>query len=375
VISPRLKMIDLNPEHWARLMDLMLPPPGGDPEPAAKAGPLGLLAKAQARMDAATTKPERSTLATSPNRPAVVLHRGGAILRVVQLGGGVLPHEGLASVSTVDLRAFRKAQALPLLAAVDVAELPKLWASFQTGVQLTDDLALQHYAMLKAFKAAIGRGVEVEPRLFGAAPLPPEAMLQKTFDRLLPDRRSFVMYLVDRGSVWTSVIATKHAGDLQLITTHDAIAAKVRFASIGSDAKKVVKEVGRRFEPVHIGLFLPLSVFHELIAGDLSAIARAMAARKAVLDPAPAWLLGLVGAGAAAEAATRTGRFASGLLRGSKLWQGLGAGPAGKAAEKLAQTLSSPLELLGLDPWETLRWGRDWRRRVQLDRSVFEKTK
>jgi len=372
MISPRLKLIDLNPDHWARLMDLMLPPTGGDPEPAA-AGPLGFLARAQAQVQAAG-KPERSSLATSPHRPAVVLHRGGTILRVVQLGGGVLSSEGLASVSTVDLRAYRKARALPLLVAIDVARLPEVWASFQDGINLTDDLALQHYAMLKALKAAIGSGVEVEPRLFGAVPLPAEAMLQKTFDRLLPDRRSFVMYLVDRGSVWTSVIATKRDGDLQLITTHDAIAARVRFSTIGLDAKKVVKEVGRRFEPVHIGLFLPLSVFQELVAGDLSAIARAMAARKAVVDPAPAWLLGLVGAGAAAEAATRTGRLASGLLRGSKLWQGLGRGPAGKAAEKLAQTLSSPLELLGLDPWEALRWGRDWRRRLQLDRSVFENT-
>jgi len=218
MISPRLKLIDLNPDHWARLMDLMLPPTGGDPEPAA-AGPLGFLARAQAQVQAAG-KPERSSLATSPHRPAVVLHRGGTILRVVQLGGGVLSSEGLGSVSTVDLRAYRKARALPLLVAIDVARLPEVWASFQDGINLTDDLALQHYAMLKALKAAIGSGVEVEPRLFGAVPLPAEAMLQKTFDRLLPDRRSFVMYLVDRGSVWTSVIATKRDGDLQLITTH-----------------------------------------------------------------------------------------------------------------------------------------------------------
>ena len=220
--------------------------------------------------------------------------------------------------------------------------------------------------MLRVFRDALGKGVLVDPKLLGAAPIPQASLLQMTFDRMLPDRRSLVFYLLHGGAIYTSLIVAKNAGDIDLITTHDAIADRVPHLSSVRDARMVIQAVRERIARPHIGVFLPRSVWYETVDGDRSAIARAMAARRAVIDPAPAWLLAIVGAGVMAEAATRTGRLAGQLLSASRLGAQLFGS---RRAEKLVQTLSNPLDALGLDPWEALRWGRDWRRRIQLDRA------
>jgi hypothetical protein len=370
VISPRLRFEGIDPVHWANLVDLMLPPAGGDPEPSALAsGPLAMLARA-------TSAAPRSLTAISPAMPVVVLYRGGDILRVVQLGGGVLPGSWIGEIGEIgeisqdSLRALRIRHNLPLVVALDMEAFGSLWAELQASIDLDDDLVAQQLSLIKGLRAALGKTVFVEPRLFGSVPLPSYKMLQMTLDRMLPDRRSFVFYLADGGQLWTSLIMAKRDGDVYLMATHAAIADRVRFGSIHSDARAVIKAVGERFDPVHLGIFMPLRVWHELVAGDRSAFARALAARKGVLEPAPPWFMALVGVGAVAEAATRSGRLASKVLAASKLGSRLLPGGA-KAAEKLVQTLSNPLEALGLDPWDMLVWNRDWRRRIQLDRRRF----
>jgi hypothetical protein len=362
MISTRLKFTDIDPVHWARLLDLMLPPPGGDPELDLGGGALATLARV-------TSAPRRSSTALSPEMPAVVLYRKGRIVRIVRLGGGTLPPDALASPWPEDLRRFRKSRKLPFVAAVDLDALPWLMAEAQRRVALDDDLVAQQLAMLNVFREALGRTVHVDPTPSGEAPPPAHRLLQLTFDRLLPDDTSLVFYLADGRRLWTSLIAAKRGGDLHVVTTHAAIADRVRFGSIRADAKAVLSAVAERFEPPHIGMFLPLQTWHELVAGDRSAIARALAVRRAVIDPAPPWLLALVGAGAMAEGLTRGGRLAGQLLSSSKLGSRL---LGGKAAGRVVQTLSNPLETIGLDPWELLRWGRDWRRRVQLERDVFD---
>jgi hypothetical protein len=364
MISPTLEMREINPVHWRRLTELLLPPPGGDPTPRSGGGALSFISRA-------TAPAKVSSTALSPAMPAVALVRGGQVLRIFQLGGGTLSHTELPTVSQEELRAFRKRHHLPFVAAVDLDALPDLWSEVQARVSFDDDLVAQQLMMLQTFRRALGRSIWVDPMLFGAAPLPTYKVLQLTFDRMLPDRKSFVFYLTEAGQIWTSLIAVKRHGDLCLVTTHDAIAHRVRLSSIRSDAPAVLKAVSQEIAPPHIGVFLPLSVWHETAAGDRSAIARALAARRAAISPAPPWLLALVGVGAVAEAASRSGRLANTLLKTSRLGAQFLPGQASRAAEKLVDTLSNPLEALGLDPWEMLRWGREWRRRVQLDRTIF----
>ncbi len=362
MISRDLQVDQIDPQHFANLWRLMHPPTGGDPEPRIW-GPLAQIFSAPA--------PDPDSLsALSPRLPALVLFTGRRVVRVIQVGGGVLPHAELRSPSQADLKAFRVAHELPFIAAVDLEALPRLWAEAQRKVKLEDDLVAQELCMLRVFQGALGRQVLVEPQLMGSMPLPTYAMLQNAFDHMLPDGRSFVFYLVDQGRIWTSLIAVKKGGDIVRVTSHAAIAREVRFSSIRSDAKAVNSAVAQHLAPPHIGIYLPLRIWHELVAGDRSAIARALANRQAILDPAPKWLLAIVGAGAMAEVATRSMHLAGKLLSATKL--GSRFLPDGGKAKKLVQRAANPLEMIGLDPWEMLRWSRDWTRRVELDRESLQ---
>lgn len=362
MISRDLRVDQIDPGHYANLWQLMHPPAGGDPEPQIW-GPLAQIFSAPA--------PDPDSLAAlSPRLPALALFSGARVVRVIQVGGGVLPSEELRSFDQAGLRAYRASQGLPFVAAVDLEALPQLWAEAQRKVKLGDDLVAQELSMLRVFQGALGRQILVEPQLMGSLPLPTYAMLQKAFDHMLPDGRSLVFYLVDQGRIWTSLIAVKEGGDIVRVTGHGAIAREVRFSSIRSDAKAVNQAVAQRLAPPHIGIYLPLRIWHELVAGDRSAVARAIANRQALLDPAPPWLLAIVGAGAVAEAANRSLHLASKLLSRTKL--GSRFLPDGGKAKKLVQRVSNPLEMIGLDPWEMLRWSRDWRRRVELDRESLQ---
>jgi hypothetical protein len=261
------------------------------------------------------------------------------------------------ALDAASLAAYRKAHQLPFVIAVDVNAWPRIWAEAQAAVRFDDDLTTQLLGMLRVLRAAVERGeIIAEPRLFSAFPLPAPALAQRTFDRVLPDNRSVVFYLVDRRRVWTSQIAVKRAGVIDHVTTHRAIADTVRFEVVSRDAPRVLEVVARRFAEPHLGLFLPLASWHRLVWGDRSAIARAVSSHEAVLDPCPPWLLALVGIGAVTEAATQSAKLASRLLARSGLFP--------SQAEKLLQSVGNPLEALGIDPWEAIVWARDWSRRL-----------
>ena len=367
MISPNLRLEAIDPVHWANLLRLMHPPAGG-----ASDAPEPLVWSPFDRLMKATNAPpplEPST-ALSPETPALALLRGERVLRIVRWGGGQLPAGDLASPRQEDLRAFRRRHQLPFVAAVDLDALPALWAEAQARVGVGEDYVAQLLAMARVARDALGKSLHLDPRLMGMMPLPSYSLLQTTFNTVLPDGRSFVFYVVDGSRIWTSLIVAKRAGDLYLITTHQAIADRVYFSDLRAHAPAVLKAVAERFDPPHLGLFLPLRVWHELLAGDRSAIARALTMRTAVVDPAPSWFVGLVGAGAVAEAASRSARLAGKLLAGTRLGSFF---PSGGKAEKLVHSVAHPFESLGLDPWELLRWARDWARRLEVDRELLQR--
>ena len=361
MISPSLRLEAIDPAHWANLLRLMHPPRGGEKAPQLW-GPLDRL------MKATNAEAGEPSTALSPETPALALLRGERVVRIVRWGGGELPASELASPRQQDLRALRRRHRLPFVAAVDLEALPALWAEAQARVGAGEDYAAQLLGLARVAREALGKSLHVDPRVIGKMPLPSYGLLQSTFNTILPDGRSFVFYLVEGGRIWTSLIAAKRAGDLYLITTHQAIADRVYFSDIRAHAPAVLKAVGDRFDPPHLGVFLPLHVWHELVAGDRSAIARALAMRTALVDPAPSWVVALVGAGAMAEAATRSARLAGRLFSGTRL----GGLLQGGAAEKLVHSVSHPFEALGIDPWDLLRWGRDWARRLELDRGLLQ---
>jgi|GEM_PF-4084958 hypothetical protein len=357
MISKDLRFFAFDTKQYANLFRLMDPPaPQGDAPPSKSKGAFAILDRI-APADAG----ESRELPTWHKLPLLVLHRKGAVQRIARLGGGCVEDHGLTTIEKKTLRALRKGQGVPFVVAIELDALPDLWAEVQQAVDLNDDLVAQNLAMLGVFRKALDTSVHIEPRPLGNLPLPSYDLLRRTFDRLFPDDRSLVFYISEGNRLWTSIIVSKKKGAIQLVTSHKSIANEIPFRSTRQDAPRIVDVVTKRYGKPFLAAFIPLDVWSRFIEGERSAIARALAARTAVLDPAPAWIIALVGAGAVSDAANRSAKLAGKLLSRSPF----GGKLIPRGAKKLAETISSPLEALGVDPWEMMNWSRLWMRRLK----------
>ena len=256
------------------------------------------------------------------------------------------------------LSRLRKGQNLAFAIAVSTEALPELLADLARQHRSDDDPVAQALKAAKRLQRALGKELWLSPRLLGSLPLPPYELLAKSFDRMLPDGHTVMFYVLDQGRCWSSVILRKRAGDIDLISSQAALEAQLRVRSL-KDIPAARQLVERRYGRPHLCLAVSLSAWRRFVAGDRSALARALATKQAILDPAPAWVHALIGAAAVSEAASRSARLAGKLLSRSPL-----GGLLGKAPERIAGKLANPLEGLGVDPWELLAVGRSWSRRA-----------
>lgn len=347
MISRALRVEAFDSKNFSRLLQLL--DPAGEDAESGRAGWLD-------RVTGGST--EQGTLPSRAAPAALVLLRGGQPRRIVLLGGGELPLTALPGVvDAAALGRLRKERGLAFVVALATEALPELAAEIQRQLRPRDDLAAQGLAALRLLQRALGRDVLVSPRLLGALPLPPYDLLQRTFDRIFPAGRSVLFYVFEGTQLHCSAILRKRGGDIDLVSSQRAFDAELRVRGL-ADLPRLRKLVAERYGEVHICMAVPLSAWRRFVAGDRSALARALASRQAVLDPAPAWLRALIGAGAVSEAATRSARFAGKLLSRSPLGSLLGDKP-----ERLVGKIGNPLEALGIDPFEFLRWGRSWSRR------------
>jgi len=70
-------------------------------------------------------------------------------------------------------------------------------------------------------------------------------------------------------------------------------------------ARRVLAAVEERFAKPTLGVFLERRTLQDILVGPADQLARELNARRVLLDPAPAWLLGLLGGAAVAAVAGR----------------------------------------------------------------------
>jgi hypothetical protein len=361
-----------------RLLELLDPPPGASPRPATRErrGWLGRVTGVASSAE----QPQDEQLPARTARSGLVLLRRGRAERILLLGAGPdtppgwqrlggtlqLPPSELPEVSPAGLRQLRERERLAFVVVVHTEALPGLIGELSAQVNANADPVEIGLNAARTLQRALGRDVLLSPRLLGALPLPRYELLVRGFDRLLPDGRTTMFYVLDEGRVWTSIILRKRAGEIDLVSSQAALDDHQRVRSL-ADITRVRALVTRRYGPPHICLAVPLSAWRSFVSGDRSALARALATKQALLDPAPTWLHALIGAAAVSDAANRSARLAGKLLSRSPLGSLLGGAP-----EKLAGKLANPLETLGIDPWELMKAGRAWTRRALpliIDRS------
>ncbi len=321
-------MHHIEPRHWAAWWQLLIPP-------------------------AIVDRP----------RWALAIVEGEKVVRVIVAGQGAVDAGALVMPPTqAHLQACAKKLDVGAVVVLERSVIGQLSAEVEKGLAHGMDIAAQGLALLRALKHRHGKGVWSEPPLLDLVPAPAYEPLQRTFDLLIPDDSALAAYVIDddRERIAASVIAVKRGGDIREVTTHAAIHAIVAEATLARDwttaYKKVNKAIGDRLAKPCVSVFLERATVDAILLGPPDTLGRELNARRLIIDPAPAWLLGLLGGATVAAVAQRGAAALASLLpqaardRASEL--------AGRARTAMKESGASPFALLGFDPielWLTLR--------------------
>ena len=324
MLSPEIDLADLDARHWTNWWRLLVPP----------------------------------RVLAQPAWALAILD-GGSLAKLIVTGKGSI--DPLPTFpGTKSLAAWARTLGVAAVIAVERELVAQLSAEIEGALRFDQDFAEQGLVALRALKKHAGHGLWTEPALLELLPAPTYEPLQRTFDLLVPDRSALVAYVIDddRARIHASVIAVKDDGDLIRAATHRAIADLVPEASFARDwqkqQKRVLAAVEERFAKPSIALFLERATLLRILTGPSDQLAREINQKHVVIDPAPAWLLGLLGGAAVAAMA---GRAATALA--SMLPQGArdrGRAIAERAKDALKDSGAHPFALLGFDPLEL--WSR-----------------
>jgi len=330
VLSPELDLRDLDSRHWRNGWRLLVPP----------------------RM-----------LEAPPWALVVVDGTPDRVIKLVIAGGnarGTIPPVALPGVAPRQLAAYAAQLGVASVVVIERGVIGALSAEIEGALALDQDGVAQALIALRALKRHAGRGVWTEPPLLDILPAPSFEAVQRTFDLLVPDRSALVAYVIedDRSRVHTSIIATKDGGDLARAASHRAIADVVSESTLARDWEKgyrrVLAAVEDRFARPAIGLFLERATLLKVLTGPSDQLARELNAKRVVIDPAPAWLLGLLGGAAVAAMAGRAATAIASMLPQSA--RDRASALAQRAQTAMKDSGAHPFALLGFDPIEL--WSR-----------------
>jgi hypothetical protein len=299
----------------------------------------------------------------APARWALAILDRGTLIHLIVRGEGareLVPLPGLPEVAAKALASYARALGVAAVIVVERRLIAELSAEIEAALQLDQDLVAQGLIVLRALKRHAGRGVWTEPALLELLPAPSSEAVQRTFDLLVPDRSAMVAYVIDddRRAVHASIIAVKADGDVTRAATHRAIADLVPEASLARDwehgYRRVLAAVEDRFARPSIALFAERATVMAVLTGPSDQLARELNAKRVVIDPAPAWLLGLLGGAAVAALAGRAATAIAGMLPPSTRERA--SALASRARDAIKDSGAHPFALLGFDPLEL--WAR-----------------
>ncbi len=205
---------------------------------------------------------------------------------------------------------LRRRAGAPIAIAFEDDALDRIAQAIERELVVHHDLVAQWLTTVQAAQRELGRTVHIDPNPIGKLPLPSYEALETTWNLLLPDDRAAGLFVFDRGQLWNSLILEKRGGQAVRVTSSHALGL-VR--PVMERRGEILAAMERRVARPHIALFATLGAWRAIVGPEVGALAREVALRQAILDPAPPWALALAGAGAVAgvakEASRLLGRF------------------------------------------------------------------
>lgn len=329
MLSPALSLTDLDGRHWANWWRLLVPPPVLD-------------------------RPRWALVIVAQTEPLVIAK---VIVAGHEARGSIDPGPlAITSLEPRALRALARTLDVGAVVAIEAGLIAGLSADVEAQLSLDQDPVAQGLVVLRALKKAAGRGVWSEPHLLDLLPAPSYEPIQRTFDLLVPDNTAMAAYVIedDRSAVHASIIAVKRDGDIVAAATHLAIADLVPEPALARDwakgHKRVLAAIEERFARPSVALFLERATLMRIITGPPDQLPRELNAKQVIIDPAPAWLLGLLGGATVAAFATRGARAIAAMLPAAARERATDF--AQRAQTAMKESGAHPFALLGFDPLE-----------------------
>lgn len=299
-------------------------------------------------------------------RWALAVLDAGVVIKLVIAGGnnarGAIDPASvpLPGLTAKGLAAWAQALDVGAVIAIDRGVIAALSNEIESALRLDQDLVAQGLIALRALKKHSGTGVWTEPPILDLLPAPAFEPLQRTFDLLIPDRSALLAYVIDddKTRIHSSLIAVKEGGDITRAATHRAIADLIPEAAFARDwhkgHKRLLEAVEERFARPSLAVFLERKTLLDIITGPSDQLARELNAKRVMIDPAPAWLLGLLGGAAVAAMAGRAGKALASMLPQST--RDRASALASRARDAMMDSGAHPFAMLGFDPLEL--WAR-----------------
>ncbi len=320
MLAAELELADLDARHWKNWWRLLTPP-----------------------------------RVLEPAKWALAILDRGTVVKLIVSGDGSREVVPLPDLGEKTLAHYAKALGVHAVIAVEKTLIAELSAEIEAALRPDQDLVAQGLVVLRALKRHANKGLWTEPSLLDVLPAPSYEPVQRTFDLLVPDRSALVAYVIedDRRRIHASIIAVKDGGDITRAATHRAIDDLVPEQMLATGwqkgYKRVLDAVEERFAKPSIAVFVERSTLHGVLTGPTDQLAREVNAKRVVIDPAPAWLLGLLGGAAVAAMAGRAATALANMLPQS-------ARDRASALASRARDAVNPFGLLGFDPIEL--WAR-----------------
>ncbi|MGE5181229.1 MAG: hypothetical protein ACM31C_04170 [Acidobacteriota bacterium] len=336
MLSPELELRDLDARHWRNGWRLLVPPRVLD-QPR----------WALVIVDGGIERVIKIVIAGPP---------ADGVPHLESTRGSIAPVP-LPGVAPAQLAAFAQQLGVGSVVVVERQLIATLSSEIEAALRPDQDGVAQALVALRALKKHAGKGLWTAPPVLDLLPAPAFDSVQRTFDLLVPDRSALVAYVIedDRQKVHTSIIATKNGGDITCAASHRAIADLVPEPSLArgweKGYKRVLAAVEERFAKPAIGVFLERATLLDVVTGPADQLARELNAKRVVIDPAPAWLLGLLGGAAVAAMAGRAASALAHMLPQS-------ARDRASALASRAKGAIDPFAMLGFDPielWQRLK--------------------
>jgi hypothetical protein len=271
-----------------------------------------------------------------------------------------LPATAAPRGSSKALAQYAKTLGVAAVIVIERRLIAELSAEIEAALRLDQDLVAQGLVALRALKKHAGHGLWTEPPLLDLLPAPSYEPLQRTFDLLVPERSAMLAYVIedDRSRIHASIVAVKTHGDITRAATHRAIDDLVSEATFARDwdtsYRRVLDAVEQRFARPSIAVFAERATVLRIVTGPSDQLARELNAKRVVIDPAPAWLLGLLGGAAVAAMAGRAAAALANML--PQATRDRASALATRARDAIKESGANPFGLLGFDPIEL--WSR-----------------